>query len=65
VIGIFRSHRTNDLFNRFERPWCLCEILDYEILDIGTGAVENLLCFVIGGFGFFVTGDDNSGMKTL
>jgi hypothetical protein len=27
--------------------------------------VENLLCFVIGGFGFFVTGNDNSGMKTL
>ena len=32
---------------------------------LGTGAVENLLCVVIGGFGFFVTGNDNSGMETL
>jgi hypothetical protein len=60
VIGIFRSHRTNDLFNRPERPCCLC-----EILNIGTGAVENLLCFVIGGFGFLVTGHHNPRMKTL
>jgi hypothetical protein len=60
VIGIFRSHSSDDLFSRRERLCCCC-----EILDIGTGAVENLLCFVIAGFGFFVTGDDNSGMKTL
>jgi len=60
VIGIFRSHRTNDLFSRPERPCYRC-----EILNIGTGAVENLLCFVIAGFGFFVAGNDNSGMKML
>ena len=29
------------------------------------GAIENLLCFVIGGFGLFVTGNNNLGMKTL
>jgi hypothetical protein len=60
MIGILRSHRSNDLFNRPERPSRLC-----EILDIRAGTVENSLRFVIRGVGFLVTGNDNPGMKTL
>jgi hypothetical protein len=60
VIRVFRSHRTNNLFDRTERTCCLC-----EILDVGTGTIENLLRFVIASFGFLVTGNHNSGMKAL
>jgi len=59
VVGIFRLHRTNDRFSRSERPHRL-----REVLNIGAGTVENLIRFVIAGFGFLVAGD-YSGMQML